>query len=140
MNPLWKTMPDHPGYQINRTGWVRNERKYVVASGKGVSLKNSGGVRAFLSQKRLLDIAANLFGEEDVTEKAGAPVESAPVEIAPEKPASEAAPVKNRNRRQLEDGEHAEYRVKPDTVIALRDPWREGTIEQASSWDWAVVM
>ncbi|MFZ5428072.1 MAG: hypothetical protein ACOZEN_13980 [Thermodesulfobacteriota bacterium] len=149
---LWKPMPDHPGYLINRSGWVKNERGYVVASGSGVQL-TIAGVRVGLKRKQLLEIAAGVFGEDAASEPAPKP-QAAPVEArqaavesaAPsDAPTEDAAPsgddaIRLNGRSNRPEGERAEVRSNPTRILPLRDPWKNGDIEVDNPWALQGVM
>lgn len=154
-NVRWKPLPGYPGYEINRSAWVRNPRGYVVASGKGVRLF-IGGVYVGVKFKRLVALAAEVFGETHVRipepKAKPAPVEPEPAPVEePEAVQEEAAPVaveesqpepasvesKSRVRRETIK---FDLRINPTHVLPLRDPWADGSIETASPWDLAGVM
>lgn len=153
----WKPLPDHPGYEINRSGSVRNARGYVVASGKGATLF-VGGVRVGLNRKRLLELAAQEFAEPKLEDPKGsqdvviivasetehAAAHEAPVEIVPTVVQEEPAPKPQRtyfhSRSGREIGDKNEFRIKPDHELPLRDPWADGSIEVESQWALQGVM
>lgn len=72
-NVRWKPLPGYPGYEINRAAWVRNERGYVVASGKGVNLFVQGG-RAYLSRPQLIGLAEEAFNPSAPVEEVAQPL------------------------------------------------------------------
>jgi hypothetical protein len=152
-NIRWKPMPDQPGYEINRSGWVRNERGYVVASGRGAYLFVGGG-RLYLGRQRLLAIAAELFGMPAPEPKKAGPRTPTPSLQGEPSPAPELAaelpqdkvpeqPPAMLNERLQSVSYTTRDRerdwLNPERTLPLRDPWADGSIETHTEWDWAGV-
>ena len=169
MSIRWKPMPAHPGYEINSSGWVRNARGYVVASGSAVTLF-IGGARVRLSAPRLREIAAEVFGlpapskrskpgraapeasqaepehvaepePEPAPEALPVPAEAPALVEASTPPAPQKkAPCTRHARSGREFGDRAEMRINPTRELPLRDPWADGRIEVDNQWALQGVM
>lgn len=135
MSTPYKPMPDHPGYRINRNGWVKNANGYVVASGTGARL-HVGGAGVYVSRKKLMAIAEELFGPGQEAERPTCEIPQTDPSCLTPSSAVQPAPVQSAPVRSRPARERTPERTNPTRALGLSCPWSEGTIEQRSPWDW----
>jgi hypothetical protein len=140
-NIRWKPLPGYPGYEINRSGWVRNARGYMLASGKGAILSVDGQTVS-LGRKRLIELAAEAFAPDTPSEVVPVTAQEVPAPAEVVEPKPEVAVTKERApyAHPHVTRERLRQWIDPEHQLPLRDPWAEGSIEVDSSWALQGVM
>jgi hypothetical protein len=141
-NAKWKPLPGFPVYEINRSGWVRNARGYMLANGQGAMLSTNGKTVS-LGRKRLLELAAEAFALETPREIVPLTIQELPVPVKVAEPKPEVQAITKEHEPYAHPHvtrERLRQWIDPEHQLPLRDPWADGSIEVESTWALQGVM